>query len=91
MIKKFKLPYNSLNKESVLNMIINTEKNAKIVKSDSVAGLLKSKTARKRPARIRGTVKFLLKKKIYILKKLKKGQEKIIAQLLLISYQLLTW
>lgn len=65
MIKKFKLPYNSLNKESVLNMIINTEKNAKIVKSDSVAGLLKSKTARKRPARIRGTEILTEKENLY--------------------------
>lgn len=45
MIKKYKVPYNSLNKESVLAMINNFEKNSKNSKFDT--NLLKSKTRRK--------------------------------------------
>ncbi len=44
MIKKYKIPYNSLTKESILTMIMNYEKNAKVGKVQS--GLLKHKTSR---------------------------------------------
>jgi CRISPR-associated protein Cas8b1/Cst1 subtype I-B len=45
MIKKNKLPYNSLNKESILQMIINYERNSKANKAEA---LLNKKTHRKR-------------------------------------------
>jgi hypothetical protein len=46
MIKKNKIPYNSLNKEAILGMIINYEKNNKSVKNESQ--MLKSKTNRRK-------------------------------------------
>ena len=46
MIKKFKVPYNSLTKESVLAMINNFEKNSKNSKFDT--NLLKAKTTRRK-------------------------------------------
>jgi hypothetical protein len=46
MIKKFKIPYNTLTKESILTMIMNYEKNAKVGKVEQ--GFLKNKTARKK-------------------------------------------
>ncbi len=45
MIKKNKLPYNSLNKDSILQMIINYEKNSKANRSEA---LLNRKTNRKK-------------------------------------------
>jgi hypothetical protein len=45
MIKKYKVPYNSLNKDSVLAMINNFEKNSKNSKFDT--NLLRTKTRRK--------------------------------------------
>jgi hypothetical protein len=45
MIKKFKVPYNSLTKENVLAMINNFEKNSRSSKFDY--NLLKNKTRRK--------------------------------------------
>jgi hypothetical protein len=45
MIKKSKLPYNSLNKDAILNMIINFEKNSKGMRNES---LLNKKTAKKK-------------------------------------------
>lgn len=54
MIKKNKLPYNNLNKESILQMIINYEKNSKANKSEA---MLNRKTHRKktRPKEILST------------------------------------
>jgi hypothetical protein len=46
MIKKFKVPYNSLTKESVLAMINNFEKNSKNSKFDT--NLLKNKITRRK-------------------------------------------
>ena len=46
MIKKYKIPYNSLTKDSILNMIINYEKTSKVGKVDT--NMLKTKTARKK-------------------------------------------
>jgi hypothetical protein len=46
MIKKNKIPYNSLNKEAILGMIINYEKNTKLGKSE--VQMLKSKTSRRK-------------------------------------------
>jgi len=46
MIKKNKLPYNSLNKEAILAMIMNYEKNNKQGKSE--IQMLKSKTSRRK-------------------------------------------
>jgi hypothetical protein len=46
MIKRYKVPYNSLTKESVLNLINNFEKNTKNTKLE--ANLLKNKTSRKK-------------------------------------------
>ena len=45
MIKKNKIPYNSLNKESILSMITNYEKNNKSFKSEN---MLNKKSHRKR-------------------------------------------
>jgi hypothetical protein len=47
MIKKYKIPYNTLTKESILTMIVNYEKNAKVGKGVE-QGFLKNKTARKK-------------------------------------------
>lgn len=46
MIKKFRIPYNSLSKESILNLIITQEKNLKGNKFE--CSLLKHKTIRKK-------------------------------------------
>ena len=46
MIKKFKIPYNNLTKESIMNMIFNFEKNTKNPKFEN--NFLKSKTNRKK-------------------------------------------
>jgi hypothetical protein len=46
MIKKFKIPYNTLTKESILTMILNFEKNAKVGKVENT--FLKNKTLRKK-------------------------------------------
>ncbi len=46
LIKKFKIPYNNLTKESIMNMIFNFEKNSKNPKFEN--NFLKSKTNRKK-------------------------------------------
>jgi hypothetical protein len=50
MIKKNKIPYNSLNKDNILTMILNFEKNNKGGKLDT--HLLKSKTARRKGGKV---------------------------------------
>ncbi len=50
MIKKNKLPYNSLNKDTIMTMIINYEKYSKGTKNDA---LLSKKTKRKSSAKIK--------------------------------------
>jgi hypothetical protein len=47
LIKKFKVPYNTLTKDSILTMIVNFEKNSKLGKSEG-HGFLKHKTLRKK-------------------------------------------
>lgn len=48
IIKKFKIPYNSLTKESILNLIVNFDKNSKNGKIENSNLLLKRKTQRKK-------------------------------------------
>ena len=50
IIKKFKIPYNTLTKDSILNLIINFDKNSKTGKIDNNSSnfLLKHKTNRKK-------------------------------------------
>ncbi len=48
IIKKFKIPYNTLTKDSILNLIINFDKNSKNGKIDNNNFLLKQKTFRKK-------------------------------------------
>ena len=49
IIKKFKIPYNTLTKDSILTLIINFDKNSKNGKIDNNSNfLLKQKTARKK-------------------------------------------
>lgn len=49
IIKKFKIPYNTLTKDSILNLIINFDKNSKNGKIENSSNLLlKQKTNRKK-------------------------------------------
>ncbi len=48
IIKKYKIPYNTLTKESILNLIINYDKNSKNGKTDNTNFLLRQKTCRKK-------------------------------------------
>ena len=49
IIKKFKIPYNTLTKDSILNLIINFDKNSKTGKVENGNFLLKQKTMKKKP------------------------------------------
>jgi len=53
IIKKFKIPYNSLTKDSILNLIINFDKNSKNGKIENSNFLLKQKTPRKKTSKQR--------------------------------------
>jgi len=54
IIKKFKIPYNILTKESILNLIINYDKNSKIGKDENTNFLLKHKTIRNKSSKDKG-------------------------------------
>ena len=51
IIKKFKIPYNTLTKDSIFNLIINFDKNSKNGKIENPNFMLKQKTPRKKSIR----------------------------------------
>lgn len=62
MLKKFKIAYKSLNKETIINLILNQEKNTKGIKSDgSTCQMLKKKTKRSKNYELKALSKPQLK------------------------------